>query len=125
MFVKSGPCVFRSLMVGYGNLSVRVGAQRLRISRSEVPADKRWFFISRTLSGMNKLNAFGLFAVTAMVVCYAVEDRHHSFILIFAFSCILGSVYGFLQGAWPFGLVELIWSGIAVRKWLSVRRRRA
>lgn len=125
MFVKSGPCVFRSRKVGYGNLSIHVGAQPLGISRPEVPADKLRFFISRTLSGMNKLNAFGLFAVTAMVVCYALEHRHHSFILTFAFSCILGSVYGFLQGAWPFGLVELIWSGIAVRKWLAVRRRRA
>jgi hypothetical protein len=54
-----------------------------------------------------------LFAVTAMVVCYALEHRHRSFILLFAFSCVLGSVYGFLQGAWPFGLVELVWSGIA------------
>jgi hypothetical protein len=71
---------------------------------------------------MNLLSAFGLFAVTAMVVCYALENRHHSFILAFAFSCILGSVYGFLQGAWPFGLVELVWSGIAAAKWRSARR---
>ena len=66
-----------------------------------------WF---PTLSYMNALTAFGLFAVTAMVVCYALEHRHPSFILLFAFSCVLGSVYGFLQGAWPFGLVELVWS---------------
>jgi hypothetical protein len=63
-----------------------------------------------------------LFAVTAMVVCYALEHRHRSFILLFAFSCVLGSVYGFLQGAWPFGLVELVWSGIAAGKWWSGRR---
>jgi len=71
---------------------------------------------------MNVLTAFGLFAVTAMVVCYALEHRHHSFILLFAFSCVLGSVYGFLQGAWPFGLVELVWSGIAMARWWSGRR---
>jgi hypothetical protein len=71
---------------------------------------------------MNMLTAFGLFAVTAMVICYAFEQRHRSFILAFAFSCVLGSVYGFLQGAWPFGVVELIWSGIAVRKWWSGRK---
>lgn len=71
---------------------------------------------------MNLLSAFGLFAVTAMVVCYALEGRHTSFTLAFAFSCVLGSTYGFLQGAWPFGVVELIWSGIAARKWWSGQR---
>jgi hypothetical protein len=70
---------------------------------------------------MNLLTAFGLFAVTAMVVFYALEGRRPLFTLLFAFSCLLGSAYGFLQGAWPFGVVELIWSGIAVRKWWSVR----
>ena len=58
---------------------------------------------------MDELTAFGLFAVTAMLVCYALEDRSHWFILAFAGSCALGSVYGFLQGAWPFGIVEVIW----------------
>jgi len=68
---------------------------------------------------MNLLTAFGLFAVMAMVICYALEQRHALFTLAFAFSCVLGSAYGFLQGAWPFGVVELIWSGIAVRKWFN------
>jgi hypothetical protein len=52
---------------------------------------------------MDALTAFGLFAVTAMLVCYALEDRSHWFILAFAGACALGSIYGFLQGAWPFG----------------------
>src|SRR5271163_1347939 len=55
---------------------------------------------------MTPLSIFGLFAVTAMLVCYALEARSRWFILAFAGSCGLGSVYGFLQGAWPFGLVE-------------------
>jgi hypothetical protein len=55
---------------------------------------------------MDALSLFGLFAVTAMLVCYALEDRDHFFILAFAVACALGSAYGFLQGAWPFGLVE-------------------
>lgn len=55
---------------------------------------------------MNPLTAFGLFAVTAMVLCYAFEKRSSWFVLGFALSCVLGSIYGFLQGAWPFGLVE-------------------
>lgn len=66
---------------------------------------------------MNALTLFGLFAVTAMLVTYALESRSTWFILAFAASCALGSVYGFLQGAWPFGVVEAIWAGVAVRRW--------
>jgi hypothetical protein len=70
---------------------------------------------------MNPLSIFGLFAVTAMLVFYALENRNRWFILAFAGSCILGSVYGFLQGAWPFGLVEVVWSLVAVRRWWKIR----
>ncbi len=70
---------------------------------------------------MDALQLFGLFAVTAMLVCYALEDRDHLFILAFAAACALGSVYGFLQGAWPFGLVEAVWAAVALRRW-NVRR---
>jgi hypothetical protein len=66
---------------------------------------------------MDGLSAFGLFAVTAMVVCYAFENRSPWAVLGFAASCVLGSVYGFLQGAWPFGLVEAIWAVIALYRW--------
>lgn len=66
---------------------------------------------------MDWLTAFGLFAVTAMLICYAMEDRNPLFVLAFAGACALGSAYGFLQGAWPFGLVEAIWSLVALRRW--------
>ena len=66
---------------------------------------------------MDRLTAFGLFAVSAMLVCYTLEKRSHWFTLAFAGSCVLGSAYGFLQGAWPFGLVEMIWSFVALRRW--------
>jgi len=66
---------------------------------------------------MTPLTFFGLFAVTAMLVCYAFEERSPWFILAFGFACWLGSVYGFLQGAWPFGLVEAIWGIVAMRRW--------
>lgn len=66
---------------------------------------------------MDLLTAFGLFAVTMMLVCYALEDRSHYFVLAFAVACALGSAYGFLQGAWPFGVVEAIWAVIALRRW--------
>ena len=71
---------------------------------------------------MDALSLFGLFAVTAMLVAYALEDRSPWFILAFAGACALGSVYGFMQGAWPFGLVEAIWAGVAARRW-SIRRQ--
>ena len=66
---------------------------------------------------MDWLTSFGLFAVTSMLVCYALEDRSAWFVLAFAGSCALGSVYGFLQGAWPFGLVEAIWSLVSLHRW--------
>jgi hypothetical protein len=55
---------------------------------------------------MDGLTAFGLFSVTAMMLCYALEKRGARFVLAFAGSCVLASIYGFLQGAWPFGIVE-------------------
>lgn len=70
---------------------------------------------------MDALTLFGLFAVTMMLVCYAAEDRSPWFILAFAVACALGSAYGFLQGAWPFGLVESIWAVVAARRWLMRR----
>jgi hypothetical protein len=71
---------------------------------------------------MTLLSTFGLFAVTAMLVCYALESRSPWFILAFAVACALGSAYGFLQGAWPFGLVEAVWSLVAARRWHQARR---
>ena len=69
---------------------------------------------------MDGLTLFGLTAVMAMLVTYALEGRSHWFILAFAGSCWLGSAYGFLQGAWPFGLVEAIWGVVALRRWWAV-----
>jgi hypothetical protein len=68
---------------------------------------------------MDSLTLFGLFAVTAMLVFYALEKRSRWFVLAFAAACLLGSLYGFLQGAWPFGVVEVIWAMVAFRRWLG------
>lgn len=70
-----------------------------------------------TFESMDALTLFGLFAVTAMLVFYALEKRGRWAILGFAGACSLGSVYGFLQGAWPFGVVEAIWSVVALQRW--------
>jgi len=66
---------------------------------------------------MDRLSAFGLLSVTAMLVFYALEKRSPWCILGFAIACAAGSVYGFLQGAWPFGVVEAIWAAVALQRW--------
>jgi hypothetical protein len=66
---------------------------------------------------MNRLTWFGLLAVIAMLFCYAFEQRSPWF--------VLGSIYGFLQGAWPFGVVEAVWSLVALRRWFISHRESA
>lgn len=66
---------------------------------------------------MDGLTAFGALAVTLMLVCYALEERAPVFVLAFAGACLASSAYGFLQGAWPFGVVEAVWAGVALRRW--------
>ena len=70
------------------------------------------------------LTLFGILALTFMMAMYALESRNPAYILAFAFGCLLSSVYGFLVGAWPFGVVELIWAGIAVRRYASMGERK-
>lgn len=70
---------------------------------------------------MDALTLFGLVAVSLMLLFYALDDKSHSFVLAFAGSCVLGSAYGFLQGAWPFGLVKGAWSVVAAWRWRALR----
>lgn len=66
---------------------------------------------------MDRLTLFGLVAVSLMLVFYALERRSQWYVLGFAGACALGSAYGFLQGAWPFGVVEAIWALVALQRW--------
>jgi hypothetical protein len=75
-----------------------------------------------TVADMDALTAFGLLAVTAMLVFYAFEERSPWSVLAFAGAGALASAYGFLQGAWPFGIVEAIWALVAVRRWQLKRQ---
>ncbi len=74
---------------------------------------------------IDPLTLFGLIAVSAMLAFYALEDRGEVFILAFAGACAAGSAYGFLQGAWPFGVVEAIWAVVALRRWWLRRTGRS
>jgi len=69
------------------------------------------------------LTAFGLLAVSLMLLFYALEGRSHWFVFAFAGSCVMASVYGFAQGAWPFGLVEGVWAMVAMRRWVHACAR--
>jgi hypothetical protein len=64
---------------------------------------------------------YGVIALTFMMVMYALERRHPVYVLGFAVGCLLSSAYGFLSGAWPFGVVELIWAAIALRRYDATR----
>jgi len=68
------------------------------------------------------LTLFGVAALTFMMLMYALESRHPRFVLAFAFGCALSSVYGFASGAWPFGVVEAIWTIVALRRYGRLRR---
>ncbi|HVT77388.1 MAG TPA: hypothetical protein VHD87_10180 [Acidimicrobiales bacterium] len=67
------------------------------------------------------ITVYGACAVTFMMLMYAFERRGRGFVLAFAVGCLLSSSYGFLSGAWPFGVVESIWAIIAVRRWWSAK----
>jgi hypothetical protein len=67
---------------------------------------------------MDGLTWFGLIAVTAMLIAYALEERSPWFVLAFAGACAAASIYGFLQGAWPFGVVEGVWTVVALRRFM-------
>ena len=63
------------------------------------------------------LTYFGAAAVGFMMLCYALESRGAAYTLLFALGCFAASAYGWLAGTWPFGVVELVWGFIALRKW--------
>jgi hypothetical protein len=66
----------------------------------------------------DQVTAFGVVALTFMMVMYALERRGRGFVLAFAVGCVLSSAYGFLAGAWPFGVVEAIWCVVALRRFM-------
>jgi hypothetical protein len=65
------------------------------------------------------LTLFGLASVSLMLVAYALEDRAPAFVILFAGACGASSIYGFLAGTWPFGVVEAVWTVVALRRWRS------
>jgi hypothetical protein len=66
---------------------------------------------------MDALTLFGVASVSSMLLFYAMESRSPVYVLAFSAACLASALYGFLQGAWPFGVIELVWSGVALRRW--------
>lgn len=64
------------------------------------------------------ITLYGVGAVTFMMVMYALETKHRRYVVGFAVGCLLSSLYGFLAGAWPFGVVEIVWSAVALRRYV-------
>lgn len=75
--------------------------------------------VSRQTGHMTGLTLFGAAAVTIMMVSYALEQRSHRWVLLFAFACAGASTYGWLAGTWPFGVVEGVWALVALRRWYT------
>lgn len=71
---------------------------------------------------MSALTLYGAIAVTFMMLMYALEKRGAVFVALFAAGCLLSSAYGFLSGAWPFGVVELVWAGVALNRYRTLRQ---
>ena len=74
---------------------------------------------------VNGITAFGACAVTVMLLAYALEDRSKWWVLIFAAACAASSLYGWLAGTWPFGVVEAIWAGVALTRYRALARPRS
>ena len=70
---------------------------------------------------MKPLDLFGFVSVSVMLLFYALEHRARWYVLAFAGTCVLSAIYGFLQGAWPFGCVEVVWTFVALRRWWTLR----
>ncbi len=71
---------------------------------------------------MDSLTLFGASAVALMLLSYALEDRSAWWVLVFAFACAASSLYGWLAGTWPFGVVEGVWALVALRRWWLQRK---
>lgn len=70
---------------------------------------------------MTPLTLFGAGAVSIMLLSYALETRSHLWVLVFALACMASSLYGWISGTWPFGVVEGIWALVAFRRWWRLR----
>jgi hypothetical protein len=72
---------------------------------------------------MDALTLFGFAAIVIMLIAYILENRSPAWIFIFATACVASSIYGWMAGTIPFGIVEIIWAVFAYRKWWKARNK--
>lgn len=70
---------------------------------------------------MNPITAFGVVAIFIMLILYSLEPRGRWYVFAFGVSCLGGALYGFLSKAWPFGVAEVFWAGVAFHRWWKAR----
>ncbi len=103
-----------------------VAARTCATSSSGIPTPRRYRGVVAGPAGTYVLamavTIYGVCALTFMMGMYALEARGRAFILAFALGCALSSSYGFLSGAWPFGVVEAVWTLIALRRYVLAGR---
>lgn len=76
------------------------------------------------MDAFSTLNILGAVDLTAMMVFYALEPKSRSYTLLFGLTCIGSSTYGFLSGTWPFGIIEAVWTIIALRKFIKLKKEK-
>ena len=115
---------------GKPNLPLRTFARAVILARNETqnfPLRRfrrvRYLLWRREVRAVDLLTAYGALSVSAMLVFYALEARSAWFVLAFAGACAASALYGFLQGAWPFGVVEAVWCLVALRRWFTRQQR--
>ena len=73
---------------------------------------------------MDALTLFGVASLSVMLLCYALERKSPWFTFGMASACVAAAIYAFLQGAWPFAVIEIIWAAIAYIRWWNDRNNR-
>lgn len=66
---------------------------------------------------------WGFLSVGVMATAYAVKSRGRRWVLVFAIASLSAAGYAVVIESWPFAVVEALWSGVALRRWLGLRQQ--
>jgi hypothetical protein len=72
-------------------------------------------------SEMDGTMVFGVLSAGMCAACYFQRHKGPVAMLTFAVSLAATGVYGFMEGAWPLGLLETAWAMDAARKGLKAQ----
>ena len=66
---------------------------------------------------LDVLMLFGFLTAVLTLLFWMHQGESRSCILALAVCLAAMTVYAFLQGAWPMGMIESVWCAAAVRRW--------